>query len=55
MGRFRCGWREKVGETAEIVAQYLLPCAKLISKWYKDLNIIPDTLNHIEGGNEEYT
>jgi hypothetical protein len=27
---------------------YLSPCAKLKSKWIKDLNIKPDTLNLIE-------
>jgi hypothetical protein len=27
---------------------YLLPCTKLKSKWIKDLNIKPDTLNLIE-------
>jgi hypothetical protein len=28
---------------------YLLPCTKLKSKWIKDLNIKPDTLNLIQG------
>jgi hypothetical protein len=28
---------------------YLLPCIKLKSKWIKDFNIKPDTLNLIEG------
>jgi hypothetical protein len=27
---------------------YLLPCTKLKSKWIKDLNIKPDTLNLID-------
>jgi hypothetical protein len=27
---------------------YLSPCTKLKSKWIKDLNIKPDTLNQIE-------
>jgi hypothetical protein len=27
---------------------YLSPCTKLKSKWFKDLNIKPDTLNLIE-------
>jgi hypothetical protein len=27
---------------------YLSPCTKLKSKWIKELNIIPDTLNLIE-------
>jgi hypothetical protein len=27
---------------------YLLPCTKLKSKWIKDLNIKPDTLNLVE-------
>jgi hypothetical protein len=27
---------------------YLSPCTKLKSKWIKDLNIKPDTLNLIE-------
>jgi hypothetical protein len=27
---------------------YLSPCTKLKSKWIKDLNIKPDTLNPIE-------
>jgi hypothetical protein len=27
---------------------YFLPCTKLKSKWIKDLNIKPDTLNLIE-------
>jgi hypothetical protein len=28
---------------------YLSPCTKLKSKWIKDLNIKPDTLNLVEG------
>jgi hypothetical protein len=28
---------------------YLSPCTKLKSKWIKDLNIKPDTLNLTEG------
>jgi hypothetical protein len=30
------------------IAPYLSPCTKLKSKWIKDLNIEPDTLNLIE-------
>jgi hypothetical protein len=30
------------------IDHYLLPCTKLKSKWIKDLNIKPDTLNLIE-------
>ena len=30
------------------VGPYLSPCTKLKSKWVKDLNIKPDTLNLIE-------
>ena len=31
------------------IGSYLSPCTKLKSKWIKDLNIKPDTLNLIEG------
>jgi hypothetical protein len=30
------------------IGPYLSPCTKLMSKWIKDLNIKPDTLNLIE-------
>jgi hypothetical protein len=30
------------------IEPYLSPCTKLKSKWIKDLNIKPDTLNLIE-------
>ena len=30
------------------IAPYLSPCTKLKSKWIKELNIKPDTLNLIE-------
>ena len=30
------------------IDSYLSPCTKLNSKWIKDLNIKPDTLNLIE-------
>jgi hypothetical protein len=30
------------------IEPYLSPCTKLKSKWIKDLNIKPDTLNQIE-------
>jgi hypothetical protein len=30
------------------IDQYLSPCTKLKSKWIKDFNIKPDTLNLIE-------
>jgi len=31
-----------------IIGPYLSPCTKLKSKWIKDLNIKPDTLNQTE-------
>jgi hypothetical protein len=34
---------------------YLSPCTKHNSKWTKDLNIIPDTLNLIVGKSLELT
>jgi hypothetical protein len=30
------------------IVPYLSPCTKLKSKWIKDLNIKPDTLNLVE-------
>jgi hypothetical protein len=43
------GWSNWLSVSRKMkIDPYLLPCTMLKSKWIKDLNIKPDTLNLIE-------
>jgi hypothetical protein len=41
-------WSNRISACRIQIDPYLSPCTKLQSKWIKDLNIKPDTLNLIE-------